>query len=49
MCYFFSNVSQHIIGVILVVILIFINISFEMGKEEKPQALFLGRVSLFLD
>lgn len=41
MCYFFSSVSQRIIGVILFVILILKNISFEMSKEEKPQALFL--------
>lgn len=47
MCYFFSNVFQCIAGVILFVILIFENISFEMSKEEKPQALFFG--SLFLD
>lgn len=49
MCYFSSNVSQYIIGVILVVVLIFKNISFDVTKEEKPQAIFLEWVSLFLD
>lgn len=40
MYYFFSSMFQCIIGVILFVILILKNISFEMSKKEKPQAYF---------